>query len=306
MSNSWYLGKLAGIDVKVHWTFLMLPAWVVFTTVLGSGSAAMAAPYLLLILSVFGCVVLHELGHALAARKYGIETHDIVLYPIGGIASLLRIPKNPMQELVIAVAGPAVNVVIAAVLFLWLAVMPISGFAGWLVYNLAWLNVGLVLFNMLPAFPMDGGRVLRSTLAMFMSHYQATQIATSVARVTAIGLGFVALFSGQLMLMVIGVFVYLAATVEARQSEIENTAGQDNGRRFTSPFVNTPQPDHALPKIYADWKVESALRWISRRATQRFSVVKNGGTIGVASVSDLQYAVANGHGNWPVEKVVKL
>ena len=196
MSNSYYLGKLAGIDVKLHWSFLLLPAWVLFSTLGAGGSVAAAAPALALLIGVFGCVVLHEIGHALAARKFGIATHDIVLYPIGGVASLLRIPKNPLQELIIAVAGPAVNVVIAALLFGWLAITSLNGSAGSFVHSLAWVNVGLVIFNMIPAFPMDGGRVLRSTLAMFSSHYQATKIATSVGQVAAVGFGLLGSLAG--------------------------------------------------------------------------------------------------------------
>ena len=155
MMNSFELGKFAGIDVKVHWSFFLLPAWILFSTLLSGGSLATASGSVLLILAVFACVVLHEFGHALAARKYGIGTHDIVLYPIGGVASLLRIPKNPLQELVIALAGPAVNVVIAAVLFGLMAVVPLAGFAGWFVFNLALVNVALVVFNMIPCVP-DG------------------------------------------------------------------------------------------------------------------------------------------------------
>ena len=308
MANSWHLGKLFGIDVKVHWSFFLLPAWLMFSTLLAGGSAATASASIVLILAGFGCVVLHEIGHALAARNFGIGTHDIVLYPIGGVASLLRIPKNPIQELVIAVAGPAVNVVIAAALFAWMAVAPLAGFAGWLMLNLAWVNVALVVFNMLPAFPMDGGRVLRSVLAMFTSHYRATQIATSVGKVAAVGLGLLGLFSGQPMLMLIGVFVYFAAAAEARRNELvaryESTAHPSSGVHFTSDVTDRVVASESLPKVYADWKAESALRWISRHASERFSVVKNGIVIGFASVSDLQRAVASGKGTRPVEEVL--
>ena len=234
MKNSWHLGKLAGIDVKVHWSFLLIPAWVLFSTVVSGGTIAAASTYLVLIFAVFGCVVLHELGHALAARKFGIATHDIVLLPIGGVANLERIPRNPRQELLIAIAGPSVNVVIATLLFAWTAVSSFGGIAGWFIYNIAWVNVGLVLFNMLPAFPMDGGRVLRSLLAMFVSHQKATQAATSVGKVAAIGLGFFGLFSGQLILVFIAGFVFIAATAEAKRSKLEAWTNENEGLIFIS------------------------------------------------------------------------
>ena len=310
MTNSLQLGKFAGIDVKVHWSFLLLPAWILFSTLLAGGSAVTASAYILLILAVFGCVFLHEVGHALAARSYGIETHDIVMYPIGGVASLMRIPKNPVQELVIAVAGPAVNVVIAAVLFTWMAIVPAAGFTGWFIANLAIVNVGLVVFNMLPAFPMDGGRVLRAILAMFTSHYRATQIATAVGQVAAVGLGLLGLFSSHLMLMFIAAFVYFAANAEAKRNEQglrnKKMAKASRGVHFTSDVVTAEVVAESLPKVYADWQIKSALHWISRRAGERFSVVKNGIVIGFATVSDLQYAVANGKGALPVERVLAV
>ena len=308
MANSIELGKFAGIDVKIHWSFFLLPAWILFSTLLGGGSFATASASVLLILAVFACVVLHEFGHALAARKYGIGTHDIVLYPIGGVASLLRMPKNPFQEFVISVAGPAVNVVIAAVLFSWMAVAPMTGFLGWFVYNLALVNVGLVVFNMIPAFPMDGGRVLRSTLAMFTSHYHATRVATAVGKGAAFGLGALGLFGGLPMLMLIGVFVYFAASAEAKRNELnardENLVQAFRGVHSATDVAESAMAAESLPKVYADWQIRSALHWISRRAGQRFSVVKNGIVIGVASVADLQFAVASGKGALPVEKVL--
>ena len=310
MLNSLQLGKFAGIDVKIHWSFLLLPAWILFSTLLAGGSAGTASATILLILAAFGCVFLHEVGHALAARGYGIETHDIVLYPIGGVASLLRIPKNPLQELVIAVAGPAVNVVIAAVLFGWMAVVPLAGFTGWFIFNLAVINVGLVVFNMLPVFPMDGGRVLRAILAMFTSHYRATQVATAVGQVAAVGLGVFGLFTSHLMLMFIAAFIYFAANAEAKRNEQglrdENMARKFRGVHFTSDNLTPDVAAESLPRVYADWQTKSALHWISRRAGERFSIVKNGMVIGFASIADLQFAVASGYGALPVERVLKV
>lgn len=200
------LGRILGIDVSLHWTLLLLIAFAGITT----GTAAYTA-------AIFGFVLLHELGHSMAARQFGINTDSIVLLPIGGIASLERMPRNPYQELWIAVAGPLVNVVLAAVFFAMLALVPNLSAAAknWLV-SLTIANVGLVVFNMLPAFPMDGGRVLRSVLAMNMNYVNATQIAAKVGRVMAIALGLAGLYFGHLMLMLVAAFVYFAGSAEVR------------------------------------------------------------------------------------------
>ena len=303
MKNSWHLGKLAGIDVKLHWTFLLIPVWILLSTLLSGGSVAVAAAYTTLVLAVFGCVVLHELGHALAARKFGIQTSDIVLLPIGGVANLERIPRVPSQELLIALAGPAVNVVIAALLFAWMAIAPINGIFGWFVFNIALINIGLVLFNMLPAFPMDGGRVLRSTLAMVLSYRKATQIATLVGKLAAIGFGFWGLFSGQLILMLVAGFVFIAASAEAARNQLDFLASEQGDLIYTSDVATRSKPN-SLPRICAEWNVGSALGWLSRNTSERFSVVKNGSIIGFATVHDLQLAAATGKSMWPVEKLL--
>src|SRR5215510_1376726 len=184
MLRSWKLGRALGIGIYVHWTFFLLVAYVLYTN-WGLGGSARALYAVGLLIAVFFCVVLHELGHALMARKFGIATRDITLYPIGGVARLERLPDKPSEELWIALAGPAVNVAIAALLlplvmaghFLTplLPLGEVGSFADtvWsmgvsFLFYLMVANVVLVLFNMLPTFPMDGGRVLRALLAMRM------------------------------------------------------------------------------------------------------------------------------------------
>jgi Zn-dependent protease len=172
MKWSWKIGTLAGIDLRIHATFLLLLAWVGAGHWLQGRSLEAMLAGVSFILALFACVLLHELGHALAARRYGIPTRDITLLPIGGLARLERMPDKPSQELWVALAGPVVNVIIAAVLFAWLTLArawaPIGelGVAAGPFLERLWLaNVWLVLFNLIPAFPMDGGRVLRAALA---------------------------------------------------------------------------------------------------------------------------------------------
>ena len=221
MNNSWHLGRIAGIDVRIHWTFLLLPVWIYLSNIAAGTGALAATVAVLFVLAIFGCVVLHELGHSLTARRFGISTRDITLLPIGGVASLERMPRSPWQELAIAVAGPAVNVVIAAALFVGLPLVSFSlptAVVGFL-SSLAWVNVGLVVFNMLPAFPMDGGRVLRATLALRMPYRQATHVAVGVGKFVAFGLGLLGLMTGNLMLVFVAGFVFLAARGEVMMAE---------------------------------------------------------------------------------------
>lgn len=226
------LGRIAGTEVRIHLTFFLLIAW--FAAVAGSkGGQAAAVEAVVFILAVFACVLAHEFGHVLTARRFGIGTRDITLLPIGGVASIERMPEKPGQELLIALAGPAVNVVIALVLFtVFGAHLDTEKLAAGvedqkidLVTRLALVNVMLVVFNMIPAFPMDGGRVLRALLSYRMGRAQATRIAATIGQAAAFGLGFLGLF-GNPMLLFIALFVFLAASHESYAVELgEATKG---------------------------------------------------------------------------------
>ena len=222
MSWSFRLGRLLGIDVYVHFTFFLLLAFIVIAQYLQTKSMASALLELAFICSIFATVGLLEFGHALMARLFGVKTRDITLLPIGGIARLERIPEHPGQEFLIAVAGPAVNVALAV---LCLAAIVATGqfgatisadpMAGSLLQRFFLINVWLVIFNMIPAFPMDGGRVLRAVLAMGMNYVRATQIAAAVGQAIAVLFGFAGLLISP-MLLLIALFVWIGAAQEAQ------------------------------------------------------------------------------------------
>ena len=225
------LGTVAGTAIRLHMTFVLLLIWIWFMHYRIGGAPA-AWEGIAFIICVFGCVVLHEFGHIAAARRFGIRTPDIILLPIGGVARLERNPNKPLEELLIAIAGPLVNVVIAALL-----VTAIGGVVGWeqltmpqdpgvdFMVRLAGVNIFLVLFNLIPAFPMDGGRVLRALLAMHWSWAHATRVAARIGQGVALAMGVAGLFYNPLLIL-IAVFVFLAAQAEAQGSDLQAISKQ--------------------------------------------------------------------------------
>jgi Zn-dependent protease len=292
MSWSWRIGRIAGIDVYIHFTFFLLLAWVGGAYYLESGQIAQAIAGVAFILALFGVVVLHELGHALTARRYGIATRDITLLPIGGVARLERMPDEPSQELVVALAGPAVNVVIAALIYAILAlgaevrsVNEAVRIGGDFLSQLFWVNVALVVFNLLPAFPMDGGRVLRALLAMRLEYVRATQVAAAIGQAMAILFVLVGLFLNP-FLVFIGLFVWLGASQEASFVQMRHAlAGIPVMRAMVTDF-QTLRPDDRLSQ---------AVDYVLAGFQQDFPVTENGQLVGVLKHSDLATALAQ-HG----------
>ena len=216
-------------EVRIHLTFLVLLLWIAVAHY-GAGGMQAAVRGVVFVLALFGCVLLHEFGHVLAARMYGIPTPDITLLPIGGVARLQRMPDNPVQELVVAIAGPLVNVVIAAALWLGSGVsariydpVRLDTPSVNMLAQLTVVNVWLVLFNLIPAFPMDGGRVLRAFLAMKMPYARATRIAATTGQFLAFVFGFIGLFYNPLLIFV-AFFIYLGAGQEAAAVEMREAA----------------------------------------------------------------------------------
>jgi Zn-dependent protease/CBS domain-containing protein len=220
------IGRVAGTAIRIHITFLLLLLWIGFSAFNSGGRDAAIASVLFIVL-LFACVLLHEFGHILMARRFGIATPDVTLLPIGGVASLERIPEKPSQELAVALAGPAVNVVIAIVLIALLGSLAPADISRiddpglGLLARLASANIFLVLFNMIPAFPMDGGRVLHAVLAMRIGPQRAMQVAARIGQGLAFVLGFLGLF-GNPLLIFIAIFVYVAAAGEAQDSDMRD------------------------------------------------------------------------------------
>jgi Zn-dependent protease len=229
MFRSFQVGRAFGIPVYVHPSFLLLPLWVLYNT-RGAGPVGMLFG-LATLLAIFGCVVLHEFGHALAARSFGIGTRDVTLYPIGGVARLERMSERPVEELLIALAGPAVNFVLVVLLTPLviaagvagllgdggIGLTPEQGFLPLAARFAATLLLGngvLMVFNLLPAFPMDGGRVLRALLSMGLGHLRATEIAARVGLGVAVLVGLSTFFVPNPMLVVLAVFVCFMGQME--------------------------------------------------------------------------------------------
>ena len=257
MKWQWKLGRFLGIDVYIHATFVLLIGWVGYSHWLEHRSLAEVLNGVLFILALFLCVILHEYGHALTARKYGIKTRDITLYPIGGVARLERMPDRPVEELWVALMGPAVNVVIAAGLFAYLffsrSLVPMNELtiaSGSFLERLMAVNISLVLFNLIPAFPMDGGRVLRALLAMRLEYVRATQIAANIGQGFAFLLGFIGLFNNP-FLVFIAFFVWIGASQEAGMVQMRNSISGIPVTRAMLTDFKTLSPDDKLAQVVA-------------------------------------------------------
>jgi Zn-dependent protease len=237
MKWSYFFGEYFGIAVRMHVTFLILVAWIAFSAWSVTGSLAVAFGRIVILGALFTCVVMHEYGHALMARRFGIGTREITLLPIGGVAQLESIPEDPHQELAIALAGPAVNVVLAGIIGLLMAlagnldlIVADGLFGGSLLATLFRVNVIMAVFNMVPALPMDGGRVLRALLAIRLPALRATQIATQVAKALAASMMVAGLLTGHMLLTIIGGFVWISSGAEYDHARLVDEARR-RGRR---------------------------------------------------------------------------
>jgi len=262
MGGAFKIGRLSGIDVRVHWTFFLLLAFFAFIGYQESGGLVGALTATITIVALFLCVLLHEFGHSLVAQRLGIEIHSITLLPIGGVSNLESLPEKPADEVKITVAGPLVNVVLAPIFFgvgLLLGAVPRLpadlftgiGSVGQFFFYLGYINVVLALFNLLPAFPMDGGRILRALLATRLGAVRATEISSAVGQLFAVAFFLIGLISGNFFLALIAVFIFFGASGESqmvRQREL--TRGLlVSDVMGTKPRTETVTPYHTFGQV---------------------------------------------------------
>lgn len=290
------VGRIFGIDIKVHLTFLLILVW----GALNYGGSAGPLYGLLVTLALFALVLLHELGHSVAALGYGIPVKDITLLPIGGLARLERMPEKPLHELVVALAGPLVNVVLAVILLPLVAILvvfqgePFSlrmlmqpGLLGLLTFLLS-ANVSLAVFNMIPAFPLDGGRVLRATLGFFTNYQRATQVAVTVGRIFAVGLGLVALFvPGQIFLALIAVFIFFAGGQEGQAVAVKGMLRKVRVAQALTPNAVALSPEATVGQV-------ASLMMTSRQPDFPVLDPLTGQLLGVASHQTVTQAMQQG------------
>jgi Zn-dependent protease/CBS domain-containing protein len=289
MKWSLRIGRFFGIDAYVHFTFLLILVFVAVSHWVAYHTFGAVAEGVLFFCALFACVLMHEYGHALMAMRFGIRTQDIVLFPFGGVARLENMPDRPTQELWIAVAGPAVNVVIAlglGALLLLLGQPPVSlgleGAEDGFFQRLVLVNLVLVGFNLLPAFPMDGGRVLRAVLAMRIEYVRATKIAVTLGQGMALLFGLVGLFFNPFLIL-IAFFVWIAASDELGFAQMRAALGAVRVRDAMLTQFELLSPADTM---------ETAVNKIIRGAQEDFPVVEHGQLLGILTRQDMLLALA--------------
>jgi Zn-dependent protease len=288
MKWSWKIARFAGIDVFVHSTFFILVAWVGYIYWKNQGTLAATIEGMVFIIALFTCVVLHEFGHALTARKFNIVTQKITLLPIGGIASMEKMPEKPQQEILVALAGPAVNIVIAALIWMWLMVsntLPslaeITTGGGSFLFQLLIVNVFLACFNLLPAFPMDGGRVLRATLAIYMEHHKATEKAALIGKSFAIVFGILGIFYNPFLIL-IAIFLWIGGEAENQAEQMKNNLGKSTAADAMLTEFHILSPQDSLSK---------AIELTLAGSQKEFPIGTKQNLIGVLTQNDLLAAL---------------
>ena len=309
MKGSWRLFRIAGIDVRVHVTFLFVVALFAFEFGQRHGKTGVAFG-VAAALSLFACVTLHEFGHSLVAQRFGIQVKEIVLLPIGGMARLLGEPKKPLHELLIAAAGPAVNVALAFVFLGLLRVDPAKAsdeafwigllstptphaLIGWLFLN----NLYLAAFNLIPAFPLDGGKVLRAVLWFFVGRDRATRVAVRIAQVLSLGLVLLGILTGpQWTWILLGGLIFFWASQERLSSQASEVLAELSAGEVCNPGAQTLSPGDDLG---------DALDLILRTAQGSFPVVHGSGLVGVVLREDALAAASRAGLRTPVGALMR-
>ncbi len=304
-----YLGRISGIRIYLHWTFAILLIWI-FLVYYGQSGGDVQQGLLggAFILALFACVTLHELGHALMGKRFKVETEKITLYPIGGVASMSKMPEKPVQELLVALAGPSVNLLIGALL--WGYLTQIKGIAlenlttelsrltpNNFLLQLMLANFILALFNLIPAFPMDGGRVFRALLSMGTDRVTATRWAASLGQILAIGFVFLGFFYN-FWLVFIGIFIYLGASAEAYQ---ESTNHVLEGYKVRDVLMTHYQV------LYPSQPLQAAVDLLLKGQDKEFIVLDLNGeqVIGILTRNDIIRHLAEAGPQQPISEAMR-
>ena len=311
MKWSWKVARIAGIDVFIHSTFFILIAWIGFSYWITERSIVAVVNGVIFILLLFLIVLMHEFGHALAAKRFGIATRDITLLPIGGLSRLERMPKEPKRELWVALSGPLVNLVLAVIFFVWLYFTGgLNGLTnttvteGTLLQRVAFANMILLLFNIIPAFPMDGGRVLRAFLATRMEYTQATHTAASIGQGFALIFGLIGLLFNPFLIF-IAFFVWIGASQESSSVQVkEALSGIPIKRAMLTQFKtleSTQRLSDAADAILTGYqqefpvmKGEEMVGILTRSALVK-GLATDGPTANIASAMDKSFVTADGN-----------
>lgn len=292
----------------MHLTLLILLVWIASTYMMQGVGLGATALGIVLVLTIFAIIVVHELGHALVARRYGIATRDIMLLPVGGIASLERMPDKPSQELAVAIVGPLINLALAGVLYIGIAlaggstrIAEATSLGGAIATQLMWINIGLAVFNLIPAFPMDGGRVLRALLSMRMGHERATDIAARLGKGFAVVLGIIGLFYNP-MLVLIAFVVWSGASQERALVQLKSAI---TGVPVSAAMLRR------VESVSSEQPLEDAAAMLLRGGLNQLPVIDHGNPVGVITRSDVATALSHAGpnatvGNAPQHTVVMV
>ena len=288
-SWTWNIGRIAGIPIRLHLTFLLLLAWIAVVYAFHGANIGTVALGVVLVVAIFATIVIHELGHALVARHFGYRTRDILLLPIGGIASLEKMPEKPSQELAVALVGPAINLAIAGLIWLGITAAhgttrldEVTSVGGALATQLMWINVALAAFNLLPAFPMDGGRALRALLAMRLGRNRATDVAAATGKLFAVLFGVIGLFYNP-FLVLIAFVVWMGANQERALVHLKSAIDGVPVSAAMLTRVDTIGPEAPL---------EDAAALLLSGGHDQLPVIDHGRPIGVLTRRDLAQGLA--------------